>query len=241
MVGSRGKENSSSFYRTQNCDWRPRLSALPRWSQVRELDTFAGSMSAKKKACLDQIDKDRQELAYVDSQINSETKKYVPHPCTRYIMRSTLNEACAPGMQVYASIHSMVGMTHNAFQANIKPCRPNVCHLPPLHDGNARQSRTMATCAPLRSAPMYNYRYNALLENLNARRAERDRMRQHLARCKGDNALVSTPITTHIPCRETIFCRVGDTHSIHRNRIRMGGAQPHTSAWFSIRVCLSDA
>lgn len=45
------------------------------WSQVRELDTFAGSMAAKKKACLDQIDKDRQELAYIDIQINSETRK----------------------------------------------------------------------------------------------------------------------------------------------------------------------
>lgn len=43
--------------------------------QVRELDTFAGGMAAKKKACLDQIDKDRQELAYIDSKISSEARK----------------------------------------------------------------------------------------------------------------------------------------------------------------------
>lgn len=34
-------------------------------------------------------------------------------------------------------------------------------------------------------------RYDALLENLNLRRAERDRMLQHLARCKDDNRAVS--------------------------------------------------
>lgn len=50
------------------------LSLLP-WLQVRELDTFAGSMAAKKKACLDQIEKDRQELGYIESQISSEAKK----------------------------------------------------------------------------------------------------------------------------------------------------------------------
>eukprot|EP00903_Cladosiphon_okamuranus_P019819 g18216.t1 len=72
--------------------------------QVRELDTFAGGMAAKKKACLDQIERDRQELAYIDGKINSEARKY-----------------------------------------------------------------------------------DALLETLNARRAERDRMLHHLARCKHDN------------------------------------------------------
>ncbi|CAN0515711.1 unnamed protein product [Ectocarpus sp. 12 AP-2014] len=72
--------------------------------QVRELDTFAGSMGAKKRACLEQIEKDRQELGYIDSQINSEARKY-----------------------------------------------------------------------------------DALLESLSVRRAERDRLRKHLERCKGDN------------------------------------------------------
>ena len=43
--------------------------------QVRELDTFAGGMAAKKKACLDQINKDRQELVYIDGKINSEARK----------------------------------------------------------------------------------------------------------------------------------------------------------------------
>ncbi|CAM9232956.1 unnamed protein product [Sphacelaria rigidula] len=43
--------------------------------QVRELDTFAAGMAAKKKACLDQIEHDRRELAYLDSKIANESKK----------------------------------------------------------------------------------------------------------------------------------------------------------------------
>lgn len=43
--------------------------------QVRELDKFAAGMAAKKKACLDQIEKDKKELAYVDAQIGNEAKK----------------------------------------------------------------------------------------------------------------------------------------------------------------------
>lgn len=43
--------------------------------QVRELDKFAGGMAAKKKACLDQIDKDRRELAHVTTQLENEGRK----------------------------------------------------------------------------------------------------------------------------------------------------------------------
>lgn len=44
-------------------------------AQVRELDKFAGGMAAKKKACLDQIDKDRKELAHVNTQLSNEGRK----------------------------------------------------------------------------------------------------------------------------------------------------------------------
>lgn len=48
--------------------WQPRC-------QVRELDKFAGGMAAKKKACLDQIEKDRKELAHVTAQLDNEGRK----------------------------------------------------------------------------------------------------------------------------------------------------------------------
>lgn len=43
--------------------------------QVSELDKFAGGMAAKKKACLEQIEKDRTELAHLDKQIGNEARK----------------------------------------------------------------------------------------------------------------------------------------------------------------------
>lgn len=44
--------------------------------QVRELDRFAGAMTAKKKACLEQTERDQKELMYLDSRIAHEAKKY---------------------------------------------------------------------------------------------------------------------------------------------------------------------
>ena len=42
---------------------------------MRNLDNIAKAMATKKRAVRDQVEIDRKELAYIDSQIGTESKK----------------------------------------------------------------------------------------------------------------------------------------------------------------------